>query len=146
MSFKVEECGNTGVVKELFIEYSHIQGAESCFKSFDKELNDLAGFYQGGGLFVGYENGNPVACIALRKINEEKCEAKRLFIRPEHRGNGYARLMIHAMLDKARELGFREVSFTTKPSVMQVGYGLYQRMGFEEVAEEDGIVTMRMTL
>ena len=54
--------------------------------------------------------------------------------------------MIHAMLDKARELGFREVSFTTKPSVMQVGYGLYQRMGFEEVAEEDGIVTMRMTL
>ena len=50
------------------------------------------------------------------------------------------------MLDKARELGFREVTFTTKPSVMSIGYELYKRMGFEEVSEKDGIVSMRMVL
>ena len=54
--------------------------------------------------------------------------------------------MMNAMLGKATELGFSEVSFTTKPAVMQVGYGLYQRMGFEETTENDGVVSMRMKI
>ncbi|MCR5236672.1 MAG: GNAT family N-acetyltransferase [Lachnospiraceae bacterium] len=133
-------------MKGLFIEYSHIQGAESCFVPFDKELNDLSGFYKGGAVLAGYEDAKPVACIALKMINDDVCEAKRLYIKPENRGNGYARIMLNAMLDKARELGFKEVTFTTKPSVMEIGYGLYKRMGFEDVSEKDGIVSMRMEL
>jgi hypothetical protein len=54
--------------------------------------------------------------------------------------------MLNSMLSKAGELGFNEVTFTTKPSVMQIGYGLYKRMGFEEVGEENGIVSMRMAI
>ena len=37
MSFEVKEFLDTEVIKELFTEYSQIQGAESCFVSFDKE-------------------------------------------------------------------------------------------------------------
>lgn len=29
---------------------------------------------------------------------------------------------------------------------MSIGYELYKRMGFEEVSEKDGIVSMRMVL
>ena len=146
MKFEVKVCNKTEIIKELFVEYSNIRGAESCFVSFDKELNDLVGFYEGGAMLVGYEDENSVACIAIKKIDDETCEAKRLFIKPEHRGNGYARIMLNSMLDKAGELGFKEVTFTTKPSVMEIGYGLYKRMGFEEVSEKDGIVSMRMEL
>ncbi len=146
MAFEIKECLDTEIIKDLFIEYSHIQGAESCFVSFDKELSDLSGFYKGGSMLVGYEDEKPVACIAVKKIDEDVCEAKRLFIKTEFRGNGYARIMLETMLDKAKELGFKQVRFTTKPSVMQIGYGLYKRMGFEEVFEEDGIVSMRMNL
>ena len=146
MSFKVNECSDIEVIKALFTEYSHIKGAESCFVSFDKELNDLEGFYSGGAILVGFEDDEPVACVAFRKINDETCEGKRLFIKPEHRGKGYARIMIKAMTDKASELGFKEVVFTTKPEVMRVGYGLYKRMGFEELSEDNGIVSMRIDL
>ncbi len=142
--FEVKECKDTEVVKELFMEYSQIKGAESCFVSFDKEIADLEGFYSGGALLVGYEKNNPVASIAIKKLNDTTCEAKRLFIKPKYRGKGYARIMLNTMLDKAKELGFKEVTFTTKPSVMQIGYGLYKRMGFEETAEKDGIISMRM--
>jgi len=145
-SFEVKECYDTEVVKKLFTEYSQIKGAESCFVSFDKELNDLTGYYSGGAIMVGYENDNPVACVAIRKINDTTCEGKRLFIKPEYRGNGYARIMIKAMTDKATELGFKEVVFTTKPEVMTVGYGLYKRMGFEELSEENGTVSMKIDL
>ena len=84
--FEVRECKNTEVVKELFKEYSQIKGAESCFVSFDKELADLEGFYSGGALLVGYEENIPVACIAIKKLNDTTCEAKRLFIKLENRG------------------------------------------------------------
>ena len=144
--FEVKKCNDAEVVKELFKEYSQIKGAESCFVSFDKELADLEGFYSGGALLVGYEEDKPVACIAIKKLNDNTCEAKRLFIKPEYRGKGYARTMLNNMLDKSKELGFTEVTFTTKPSVMQIGYGLYKRMGFEETAEENGTVSMRMAI
>ena len=146
MNFFVKECSDPETVKALFIEYSHIKGAESCFVSFDKELNDLMGYYSGGAILVGYEEDKPVACVAFRKLSDQSCEGKRLFIKPEYRGKGYARLMIKAMTDKASELGFKEVLFTTKPEVMNVGYGLYKRMGFEELSEENGIVSMRIDL
>ncbi len=146
MSLSIKECSDPELVKALFVEYSHIKGAESCFVSFDKELNDLAGYYSGGAILVGYEQDKPVACVAIRKISDETCEGKRLFIKPESRGKGYARIMIKAMTDKASELGFKEVVFTTKPEVMSVGYGLYQRMGFEELSEENGTVSMRIDL
>ena len=145
-AFEVKDCNDTEVVKALFEEYSQIKGAESCFVSFDKELADLEAFYRGGALLVGYDADKPVACIAIKKLNDDTCEAKRLFIKPEYRGKGYAKTMLNTMLDKAKELGFAEVTFTTKPSVMQIAYGLYKRMGFEETAEENGIVSMRMTL
>lgn len=145
-NFEVKECNDTEVVKNLFKEYSQIKGAESCFVSFDKELADLNTFYKGGVLLVGYEDEKPIACIAVKMIDDNICEAKRLFIKPEYRGNGYARIMLDTMLAKAKALGFKEVTFTTKPSVMQIGYGLYKRMGFEEISENDGIVSMRMII
>ena len=144
--FEVRECKNTGVVKELFKEYSQIKGAESCFVSFDKELADLEAFYSGGALLVGYEENNPVASIAIKRLNDTTCEAKRLYIKPDSRGKGYARTMLNTMLDKSKELGFSEVTFTTKPAVMQIGYGLYKRVGFEEVSPKDGIVSMKMAI
>ena len=146
MSFTVREWSDAETVRELFVEYSHIKGAESCFVSFDKELNDLAGFYAGGAILVGYEDDRPVACVAIKRMSDTTCEEKRLFIRPEYRGKGYARIMLKAMTDKASELGFEEVVFTTKPEVMSVGYGLYKRMGFEELSEENGVVSMRIDL
>ena len=119
MSFEVKDCLNTEIIRELFTEYSQIKGAESCFVSFDKEVNNLEKFYQGGAMLVGYDTNRPVASIAIKRINDDTCEAKRLFIKPEYRGRGYARIMLNSMLDSAKKIGFKEVIFTTKPSVMQ---------------------------
>ena len=54
--------------------------------------------------------------------------------------------MLKAMIEKASAIGFKEVVFTTKPDVMAVGYGLYKRMGFEELSNENGIASMRIDL
>ena len=109
------ECDDYEAAKNLILDYSKIKGAEACFVSLDKELSDLKGFYKGGALLLGYENEKPIATIAIKKINDDMAEAKRLYIKPEYRGKGYARQMLDAMLDKCRELKYKEVRFTTKP-------------------------------
>ena len=116
------------------------------FISFENELDNLESFYSGGALLMGYENGIPVGCIAIKKVDEKTCEAKRLFIKPEYRGKGYARILLESILSKARELGFTKVSLTTKPSVMPVAYALYGRMGFREISEDHGTVSMAKDL
>ena len=140
------ECDDYGAARNLIIDYSKRKGAESCFISLDKELSDLEGFYKGGALLLGYENEKPIATIAIKKINDDMAEAKRLYIDPEYRGKGYARYMLNAMLDKCRELKYKEVRFTTKPEVMSIGYALYKKMGFEELENNEGTVLMRMML
>ena len=142
----IRDCDNYEVAKELILEYSKIKGAEACFVTLDKELADLEGFYHDGALLLGYDEDKTIATIAIKKIDEKTAEAKRLFIKPEYRGKGYARPMLNAMLDKCRALGFEEVRFTTKPAVMSVGYALYKKMGFEELENNDGTVLMRMFL
>ena len=144
--FEVKECGDPAEIKYLFVEYSQLKGAESCFVSFDRELADLASFYAGGLLLVGYENGYPVGSLAVKRIDRRTGEAKRLYIKPDHRGKGYSRMMLNTMLDKCRELGIEEVILFTKPSVMPVAYELYKKMGFTEVNESDGVVEMRLGL
>ncbi len=145
-NFEVKTCEDYEVAKALFMEYSKIKGAESCFVSFDREIADLKQYYQNGAVLIGYEEGIPVSTIAIKQIDQDQCEAKRLYIKPAYRTKGYARIMLHAMLEKSRELGYREVRFTTKPSVMKIGYELYRRMGFEEIKLENDVAHMRMIL
>ena len=103
---EIRECDDYEAAKELILEYSKIKGAEACFVSLDKELSDLEGFYKDGALLLGYEANEPVATIAIKKIDNDSAEAKRLYIKPKYRGNGFARHMLNAMLDKCRKLHF----------------------------------------
>ena len=134
------------IIKELFVEYSQIKGAEGCFVSFDKELADLKDYYSGGAILLGYEDDVPFGCIAIKKEDDDICQGKRLYIKPAYRGKGYSRMMLNAMLDQARELGYKELRFTTKPEVMTIAYNLYKRMGFEETGYENGVASMRVKL
>ena len=142
----IRECDDYEAAKNLILEYSKIKGAEACFISLDRELSDLKGFYKEGALLLGYDDVNHIATIAIKKVDDNLAEAKRLYIKPEYRGNGYARPMLNAMLEKCRELKFKEVRFTTKPEVMSIGYALYRKMGFEELGNDNGTVSMRMLL
>ena len=140
--FVIQECEDLDVIRELFSEYSQIKGAEICFVSFGEELGNLEDYYRGGSLLVASVDGSPAGCIALRKDKDLLAELKRLYVRPAYRGQGYGRALLDAALEKAGELGFREVWFTTIPAVMSTAYEMYRRKGFQEKPEEEGVVYM----
>ena len=144
--FEIRDKNDNEIAKSLIREYSTIKGAEQCFVSLDKELADLDTYYYGGAFMIGYKDDFPVATLAIRKIDDNTCELKRLYVKPDYRGRGYSRLLVDAALDRARNLGFQEVRLTTKPAVMPVAYGYYKRIGFEELGNENGTVSMSFSL
>lgn len=144
--FEIRDNNDNEIAKSLIREYSTIKGAEQCFVSLDKELADLDSYYRGGAFMIGYKNNYPIATVAIKKIDDNACELKRLYVKTDYRGKGYARLLVDAILDRARKLGYREIRLTTKPAVMLVAYEYYIRRGFEELENENGTVSMRSSL
>ncbi len=133
-------------VSELFKEYSKMPGAESCFVSFSNEISDLGAYYSGGAVLLGLEESVPVACVALKKTDDKTGEVKRLYVKPDFREKGYSKLMLSALFDRARQLGFETLTLSTKPEIMNRAWKLYGRLGFLSTDEQDGVVSMRMKL
>jgi len=117
--------------EELFAEYS----------PEDHHTVDFEPFHREGGIFVvAFDEETPVACGALRPLDEESIEVKRMFVVPSHRGRGVSRAVLAFLEDKARSLGFRRLLLETG-DVQHAAIGLYSSAGFERVepfGEYDG--------
>src|SRR5471032_745362 len=62
-----------------------------------------------GAFIVGYWLDNPVACGAIRCIEAEVAEIKRMYVIPAARGRGFSRVLLTALEDNARALGVRRL-------------------------------------
>ena len=60
----------------------------------------------------------------------ERGEAKRLYVRPQFRGQGVGRALLAWVIAEARSMGYREIVGDTVPQ-MAVALEMYDRLGFE---------------
>ena len=129
------DADHAPTVRLLFQEYAASLGHSLCFQGFAEELATLPGKYAppDGRLLVGQCDGQPVACVALRKFAEGICEMKRLYVRPAFRGRGFARQLARAAIDAAREAGYRAIKLDTLAS-MTAAVRLYESLGFRRTA------------
>jgi putative acetyltransferase len=73
-------------------------------------------------------------CVALRKLEGNICEMKRLYVRPAYRGKGLGRILVERVIAEARGIGYERMRLDTIASSMQDAVELYRRMGFKEIA------------
>jgi GNAT superfamily N-acetyltransferase len=95
------------MARALFQEYAASLGVDLGFQGFAEELLDLPGEYAppGGELFLARSGGRVVGCVALRALGDGIGEMKRLYLRPEARGQGLGRALAERAIAAARERG-----------------------------------------
>jgi ribosomal protein S18 acetylase RimI-like enzyme len=100
-----------------------------------REIRGLPGDYQppGGALLMARINRQPVGMVALRPVDAEQCEMKRLYVRIEARGAGVGLRLAERVIAEARDHGYRLMLLDTLP-VMQDAQQLYVRLGFRDTA------------
>ncbi len=139
-------------VKTLFEEYWNSFGFPSSLQNFSTEVARLPGHYAppGGRLALAVAGEEAAGCIALRRLDARRCEAKRLYVREEFRGQGFGRTLLEWLVSEAREAGYSEMFGDTLP-IMDQALALYERMGFEHTGPyasdpTPGAIYLRLTL
>ena len=85
-----------------------------------------------GTFLVAYRDGTPVGCGALRLLDAETAELKRMYVAPGVRGTGLGRRLLSALEVEARALGVRRLVLET--GVRQVAaLALYRATGFRPI-------------
>lgn len=123
-----------GEVRRIFQEYAGSLDVDLCFQGFAEELQRLPGDYAppGGRLYLAVAGERVAGCIALRPLGEGVGELKRMYVRPEFRGQGLARRMCRRLLAEARRAGYRAVRLDSLASMTRA-VALYRSLGFREI-------------
>jgi putative acetyltransferase len=114
------------VVRGLFAEYARLVDEPACFVDFERELDALPGDYR---LWLGED---AAGCVAVRLLDPETAEMKRLFVRSAHRGKGLGRALAEAAIGGAREAGCKRIVLDSLPK-MREAQALYELLGFTPI-------------
>ena len=104
------------------------------FQNIDDELEDLARKYTEpeGELLVAIDSrGNVCGMIAFHRHSEDRCEMKRLYVKPGFRGAKLGEELIKEILERAKQKGYKELVLDTIVPLQSAIY-LYRKFGFQE--------------
>jgi GNAT superfamily N-acetyltransferase len=82
--------------------------------------------------FVIYQGENAVGCGALRVLDENTGELKRMYVREAYRRRGISRKLIHHLENTARELGISCMRLETGPEQVEA-LALYESCGYSYI-------------
>jgi putative acetyltransferase len=83
----------TWLDKDLWERYGQAQGNYQQYNVIENNNTVL----------VAYFDGKPAGCGAFKRFNDSHAELKRLYVKPEFRGQGIGRTILHELENWARE-------------------------------------------
>jgi putative acetyltransferase len=126
--------------RTLVREYASYIGFDLSFQGFEEELISLPGKYsvdEGGIMVLAFLHTeaifSPAGCIALRNLDNNICEMKRLFVRPQARGHGIGMALSQELMSYARQLHYTTMRLDTRREAMPEAFKLYTSLGFYEI-------------
>jgi GNAT superfamily N-acetyltransferase len=100
---------------------------EAAHASFQLEWPKL--FAPKGRMYLALVGAAEAGVGALKPIDSEMAEIKRMYVRPDFRGLGVGRVILQRLVDDARELGYKVARLETLV-YMTEAHDLYRSKGF----------------
>ena len=126
----IAPADDLSIVRALITEYANSLGVDLSFQNLDHELATLDAFYE--QILVARDEQNAAGCVALRRIDDEICEMKRLYVRPQFRGHDLGRRLAERIIEEARQRGYKRMRLDTLPTMI-AAIPLYRSLGFVEI-------------
>jgi len=124
----------TDYLKQVLSGYLTLPWFIDYLKGFEKELTTLPGEYSPptGCLLLAKYKGQPVGCVALKKLSSDICKGKRLYVRPKFRGLKIGKKLMESIIVEAQRIGYSRMQGDTVHS-MQIAQVLHTSLGFKEI-------------
>lgn len=93
-------------IKDLILEYTKLLNRNLEFQGLKEELKDLKSKYAGeeGEILATISDDNIVmGCVAYHRHNDERCEMKRLFVKPEYRKMKLGEKLVEEIIKHAKK-------------------------------------------
>lgn len=122
-------------VLAIFGEYVASPSVSLEYQDYESEFMTLPGKYAppDGCLLLAWQEKSVVGCAALRRVDEQTCELKRVYVQPAARGNGLGRRLVEHTLATAINAGYRHVCLDVLPE-FTIAQQLYTQLGFQPSA------------
>jgi putative acetyltransferase len=116
-----------------------------------KDMDDIQkNYFENGGIFLVMTENDQLICTgAIRKLKDDICELKRLWLLPEYHGQGLGYRMLSELLTFAKEKGYKRIWLETDPIAQSRALEFYKRLGFYEIpsyTDHDGEAAMELIL
>jgi len=128
---------------------------EESFRHYEAsgELIDMddvgSHYFENGGMFLVVLNGEQViGSGALRRLDSETAELKRMWLLEAYHGQGIGYRLINHLLDFARKNGYVRIRLQTSPEQVRA-LGFYRKIGFYEIPsynDDVGEISMELNL
>ncbi len=116
----------------LVEEYATSLNLDLGFQDFQHEIQSLPKEYgpPDGCFILAVQQGRCIGCGAFRRFSHSACEMKRLYVAPAHRNDGVGRIVADALIQQARQAGYKAMLLDTLPSMIGA-QALYTSLGFK---------------
>jgi GNAT superfamily N-acetyltransferase len=131
---EVADESDLAAVRRLVLMHAQARSTTPGVEHMRADAERLPGPYgpPRGGIWLAAGGDEGVGCVALRPLEDDAAEVKRMFVHPDWRGRGVGRALIGALLDGARTRGYGVVRLGTLDD-MAAARALYQSLGFTPI-------------
>ena len=135
---EVQTASEFEQVKDLFRAYfqflAHDHGLDISYQGIEEELKSLPGKFSppDGRLIMAVISEQAIGCAALRRIDQQVCELKRMFVLSQFRGQGVGKALALKLIDEAKTIGYQCVRLDTG-NFLTAAVKLYESLGFQRI-------------
>jgi ribosomal protein S18 acetylase RimI-like enzyme len=132
-----KDMESTRLLNHEYLDWLSDEGAVTCYLSQQNAreiVNQLPLGHEApdGDLLLATLNDKPIGTVALKRLSDDTCEMKRLYVVPEARHMKVGRILVDEIIKRAKTLGYQTMRLDTLPH-MSAAQKLYQNIGFKTI-------------